>query len=527
MDCMLILQYLALVEGADILKKLEKEKEIVDEHKIDMLTDKFKKIRYELNKEGIASAKQYEDNADYWRSLSHPESPDVAAHGVHNTSYDSQIIPTSHTCSSCSQKGYFISGFDWWVIQPIWKTSESADYWTSVTTTTQSYASEIETDQHYEEIKPWSHYSLKKSGSIEWVSGHIVVNNFDNELQYSSPFVFTSTYVTPSYATLEYSWIDDVPSHSRHITQASANTTTTVTSDKNYNNVTIEDGGILDVQNVIIKIDGTYTENGTGKIKVGKTGCIGGTPGIGVGGISGVAFRAVIGSRGRERPAKNSDAAINIPAGNAPSCTDFINAATFENDLLLFDVIAPKIRSQIQGGKGSDGTEAAPSGTGGRGGTDSFRFGTWRTNNLGGRGANGVAGVMGGGKFLLYIRNIATTLRIDAKGSDGNNGLQGTAEAGIIPTASSGSAGSAGSAASSSGTLGSDGAQGAIVYVVYNALNDNTQTNTTITNSVDISGGVGGFNGSVAGAANALLTSKGSTGPDGLKIVESQSDLTT
>ena len=60
--------------------------------------------------------------------------------------------------------------------------------------------------------------------SIEWVSGHIVVNNFDNELQYSSPFVFTSTYVTPSYATLEYSWIDDVPSHSRHITQASANT---------------------------------------------------------------------------------------------------------------------------------------------------------------------------------------------------------------------------------------------------------------------------------------------------------------
>ncbi len=214
------------IEGAEIWKELEKEREKtnVDENKIEQLTKDFKKIRYELNKEGIASAKQYEDNPDYWRSLSHPPHPDEISHEVHLTSYDSQTVSVSHTCSTCSQSGYFVSGFDWWIIQPIWKTSESANTWAVVTQASPSipYISQVITDQHYAEIKPWSHYSLKKSGSIDWYSTHRVVNNYNVEIQHSPSFDFTSTYVRPSYATLEYSWIDDVPRNSIHKTTAGA-----------------------------------------------------------------------------------------------------------------------------------------------------------------------------------------------------------------------------------------------------------------------------------------------------------------
>ena len=156
--------------------------------------------------------------------MSHPQIPDIISHSTHQTTYNSETVPVSHNCSSCSQKGYFISGFDWWIIPGIWKTSESADYWTQVRTTTQAYMSEIETEQHYDDIKPWSHYALKKSGSIEWNDSHIVTNNYNNVLQSSSLFTFTSTYVYPSYSTVEYPWIEDVPSGSTHLTQASANT---------------------------------------------------------------------------------------------------------------------------------------------------------------------------------------------------------------------------------------------------------------------------------------------------------------
>ncbi len=212
-------------EGAEIWKQLEKEQEktTVDEDKVEQLTKDFKKIRYELNKEGIASAQQYEDNPDYWRSLSHPAYPDEVSDEIHLTSY-SETIPTSSTCSTCAQKGYFVSGFDWWVIPSIWKTSESAETWAVVTQASPSvpYISQVLTDQHYAEIKPWSHYQLKKSGSIDWYSTHTVKNNYNVEIQHSPSFDFTTTYVRPSYSTLEYSWIDDVPRNSIHRTTAGA-----------------------------------------------------------------------------------------------------------------------------------------------------------------------------------------------------------------------------------------------------------------------------------------------------------------
>ena len=128
-----------------------------------------------------------------------------------------------HTCGSCpDQKGYFIAGFDWWIIPSIWKTSESADYWTQVSTTTQSYVSEVETDQYFAEIQPWDHYALKYSGQIDWTTSHIVTKPVNVELQSSGPFDFSSTYVYPSFASITHAWIDDVPKYSEHLVQASA-----------------------------------------------------------------------------------------------------------------------------------------------------------------------------------------------------------------------------------------------------------------------------------------------------------------
>lgn len=202
--------------GAEIWYELQEEKanQIHDVDKIQQLEKEFKQIRYELNKVGVATAQQYEDNPTYWRSLSHPPFPDeLHGHEVHQAPY---VENTSQNCNTCPQKGYFVAGYDWWIIPYIWKTSESADSWAAVSQVLTDYVSQVLTDQDHAQIQPWSHYALKKPGSIEWYTSHKVTDNNYEAIQKSNLFEFQSTYVKPSYAEVTHPWISDVPKNSAH-----------------------------------------------------------------------------------------------------------------------------------------------------------------------------------------------------------------------------------------------------------------------------------------------------------------------
>ena len=320
-----------------------------------------------------------------------------------------------------------------------------------------------------------------------------------------------------------------------------ANTTATVTGSKQYTSITIEDGGILATNSALIRCSGNYTENGTGKIVVSKTGCRGGIGGITTGGIGGkdpYAGRSL--TIRTDRGQQASDVIPKVPAVLTPptsavSCTDDEVAANLLNDLVLFSQFKSKFTNFIKGGKGSDGSAAAVSGNGGNNGSRAtyngsapgYLLGGGGNGGNGGTAAQGADGVIGGGKVALILKTIVNSIRVECIGNTGNNGKKGTAQAGTaggsgtrVRNSTSGS-GTAGSSASTAGTLGSKGSDGGIVYVVYSVLPDTFDLETDI----DVSGGLGGFNGNPSTSSTPVSTTRAASGNEGIVVISSSTTL--
>ena len=240
-----------------------------------------------------------------------------------------------------------------------------------------------------------------------------------------------------------------------------------------YNNLTINTGVTLYLNQTILKIKGNYTQNGTGKIVVLKTGCPGGVKGTTAPGRGGATSSGYVRRRFVTRSVPPTNA-TKTPPTTAVSCTSIEDAEELQN-ILLTESFESRFR-QLIGGRGSNGTAAETSGNGGNHGTSGRWSNRWRNGTRGGNGgkaADGVDGVKGGGKAAIYVKTIVSKITVDATGNNGNNGNRGTAtpgQAGGGPSGRPGGAGSAGGAASANGTLGSPGSDGGFVYLLYNTV---------------------------------------------------------
>ena len=297
-----------------------------------------------------------------------------------------------------------------------------------------------------------------------------------------------------------------------------------VTQNTDYRNLTIEDGGILLVSDSVIRISGEYNQIGTGHIKVKQTGCVGGIGGTTQGGLGGAGGGFTV-----NPPAGFGGLPGESTISVAPTVKHVCNIddlkESISDNLLNYNQFFLDFES-LDGSFGSDGILASPSGSGGLGGPGYYysfsgpdRFGTGKTGGDGGTGAQGVDGVNGGGKTAIFANNIVNQITINAKGNDGNNGNQGTSNPGESgsPTTEHSVSGNIyyvyesfpGTQASSAGTLGSAGSQGGIVYLTYGLIPDGT------TPSINVLGGLGGYNGAYADATSPLLSARAETGPDG------------
>ena len=321
-----------------------------------------------------------------------------------------------------------------------------------------------------------------------------------------------------------------------------ANATVNLTGNKQYSSITIETGGTLNINAAIVRCTGTYTQNGTGKIIATQTGCPGGMGGVTGGGIggrdrySGTVVTLPDSIPASSRPAVSAIAPVLTPPTTAVSCTDDVVASSLLSNIQILEQFDTKFINDVNGGMGSDGTAAATSGTGGavgnryifNGSAPGYLLGGGGNGGNGGTAAQGVDGVIGGGKFAFIVNTIASTITIEAKGSVGNNGKQGTGQAGTsgtygvhVRSGNSSGNGANGTAASSTGTNGSKGSQGGIVYLVYQSIPNQLEINDLI----DVTGGLGGFNGSVAGASTVLTTTRADTGPNGILVSGRASSL--
>lgn len=214
----------ALLIGANTTENLQtlEDEGIKDIQKIKHLTKEFEIIRSTLNKLGIATANQFAAEPDYWRGVNASPFPDDDEYS--STLYphmmsiesdfafpiESDLLIMSHGGCGCGpQKGYFRAGFDWWVIPQIWITAEQSN-WVTVTVSEYEDLATVITDQSFEEIRPWGHFSIKNPGSSDWLIRHAVVDPYYG-VQQSSVFAsYTFTSVKPSYGTVSYAWLDNI-----------------------------------------------------------------------------------------------------------------------------------------------------------------------------------------------------------------------------------------------------------------------------------------------------------------------------
>ena len=190
---------------------------------------------------------------------------------------------------------------------------------------------------------------------------------------------------------------------------------TTVTGDKQYNNLTINTGITLDFDGGILRVAGTLTINGTGSIRsrgrdgvngngtaTGAAGGVGGTAGTlggggngGKGGNSGAAgSRGVAGDTG----AAGGAGGAGTSAGGTSALTN-AKLVNWARALLGQSWLTPNLASLIKGGSG-----------GGGGGSSA---------TMGGPGAGG-----GGGVLLVCARHVAGAGTVRAPG--GLGGAAGT-----------------------------------------------------------------------------------------------------
>ena len=304
--------------------------------------------------------------------------------------------------------------------------------------------------------------------------------------------------------------------------------TISVTQNTDYRNLTIEDGGILLVSDSIIRINEEYNQIGTGHIKVKQTGCVGGIGGTTQGGLGGAGGTFTV-SPPAAYGGLSGESAISVAPTVKHACNTNNLKESISDNLLNHNQFFLDFES-LDGSFGSDGVSASSSGNGGLGGPGYYysfsgpdRFGTGKQGGAGGTGAQGVDGVIGGGKTAIFVNSIVNQITINAKGNNGNDGNQGTSNPGEPgrPTTEHSVSGNIyyiyesypGTQASSAGTLGSKGSQGGIVYLTYGSIPDGT------TPSIDVSGGLGGYNGAIADAASPLLSTRAETGPDGYSYV--------
>ena len=263
----------------------------------------------------------------------------------------------------------------------------------------------------------------------------------------------------------------------------SADTVTKITSNKNYQNITIEDGGILECSDVVVRCLRKYREIGTGKIVVPMTGCAGGISGTTMGGAGASFFQLLIPVGDTPPPVnQGSPATLTFPTP-AETCTipQHIDEATANlSATVLFNSL---FANRIRGGSGSAGTAAAESGDGGSNRRqqsitrDGLTFYVFWAGGDGGTAAQGVNGVRGGGKFAFFAKTIESTVTIEAKGIDGIDGNQGTAQLGEFNAREP--APILAEPASSDGTFASRGSSGGIVFVVYDTIENTTRIHDT------------------------------------------------
>ena len=251
-----------------------------------------------------------------------------------------------------------------------------------------------------------------------------------------------------------------------------ANGRVTLALNRQYRNITIEDGGILEILDALIQCQNKYTQRGTGKIVVDKTGCAGGIGGTTMGGAGAPTLRWSSSSRSFDIFGNPN---IQVAHTEAEECTTDHLIHIAQNTLSIPQQFRLLFINQIRGSRGSDGTPASISGRGGRNAEDTCSAGRRQAERSGGgdggTAAQGVNGVRGGGKFAIYVKTIDTVMTIEAKGNDGIDGNQGTGEPGeTAPGSRCSYRGTAGGDATVLGTMGSKGSTGGIVFVVYETI---------------------------------------------------------
>lgn len=311
-------------------------------------------------------------------------------------------------------------------------------------------------------------------------------------------------------------------------------TNTTITADMYYNNLTINDGIILNTGSYRIFVKETLTFLGTGKIardgnsggngtsavdggaggaggtagaalssgslfgsyagKAGGVGATGGIPSCNVNGGNGVAGENTdksIGSAGVGGGAGNN-------GGTSTNCTSGSSSSGGTISGTVYNTVKNSthalMMADFQGGTLTILKPSSGSGSGGGGGA-----GKNADNNAFGSGGGGGGSGSGGGIITIFARKIVTVnsnVFVQANGGNGGNGGNGSPSTGAGTQQRYGGGGGGGG-----------GGNGGIIILVYG-----TKTGTGTTSVTGGTGGTAGSNG------NGTPASNGTDGADGTLI---------
>ncbi len=171
------------LEGKKIWEKLEqlKTKSTKNASEIEQeknLQDKFDEIVKEMNKHGIATQEQWNENPQYWRSVNLPPIPNsVENNSIHsNNQIDLQagdVLETMSHCGSCgTQELYTIAGFDY-LLWGFWPTSAySQNGWITLTYNGDEDTTTVVLEDDHDEITPHITQSIKREGTVNYDYGY-------------------------------------------------------------------------------------------------------------------------------------------------------------------------------------------------------------------------------------------------------------------------------------------------------------------------------------------------------------------
>ncbi len=209
-------------KGHDTWKELKAEEKKVtkDSKKIDKLEKKFQKYVKELNKHGIATQEQWDENPQYWRNMNMPSIHEpIVENDTHNTILDadlffnvdnSEIELMSHGCGCAGQALNVIAGFDY-LLWGFWPTSAySDDGWKKLTYNGDVDTTEVVDDEIHSEMTPHITANIDRAGIVNYGYNY-EARAWGNLLDSNNSYNLQSIAVAPSSLSITEDELTNTP----------------------------------------------------------------------------------------------------------------------------------------------------------------------------------------------------------------------------------------------------------------------------------------------------------------------------